>query len=120
MEKKQKKMELTNKHKEILSYVFNNGGEDVSLAASEVGQNKNFYMRVQKIEREGLVKVHRIQGEASRFTLTDKGIAVTRALMKHPKESSISLSEQLALLDSVQRSNLDCEKKELIIGMLTK
>ena len=41
---------ITAKDLEILTFIVEGGGVDVSMAASSVNQNKNFYMRVRKLE----------------------------------------------------------------------
>lgn len=64
---------LTAKDFEILTFIVEGGGIDVSVAASSVNQNKNFYMRVRKMENLCLFNRKRFDGEPSLFTLTSKG-----------------------------------------------
>lgn len=81
--KKKNDVVYTTRHFDILDYVYRNGQIAVEVAASTVGQNKNFYLRVQKLEREGLVTVIREEGFASLFNLTLKGEKVYKALSQH-------------------------------------
>lgn len=64
---------ITTKDFELLTFIVEGGGVDVSMAASSVNQNKNFYMRVRKLENMCLFTVKRFEGEPSIFTLTTKG-----------------------------------------------
>lgn len=64
---------ITAKDFELLQFVIEGGGVDVSMAASSVNQNKNFYMRVRKLENMCLFTVKRFDGEPSLFTITSKG-----------------------------------------------
>jgi DNA-binding PadR family transcriptional regulator len=71
---------LTEKQIEILMAIHNKGGKDVKLSAAELKHNKNFYYRIVKLEDMEFIKVIRIIGEKSIYTLTDKGY---NALIKH-------------------------------------
>lgn len=64
---------ITKKDFEILEFIVDGGGIDVPVAASSVNQNKNFYMRVRKMENMCLFSRKKFEGEASLFTLTSKG-----------------------------------------------
>ncbi len=64
---------LTKKDIQILTFIVEGGGIDVSVAASSVNQNKNFYMRVRKMENLCLFNRKKFDGEPSSFTLTSKG-----------------------------------------------
>jgi len=84
----EKEVFYTKKQYDILDYISCNGCIAVEIAASTLGQNKNFYNRVQKLEREGLIKVSREEGRASLFTITPKGEKVYEALRDHRNRSS--------------------------------
>lgn len=64
---------ITKKDFEILEFIVEGGGIDVPVAASSVNQNKNFYMRVRKMENMCLFSRKKFEGEPSLFTLTSKG-----------------------------------------------
>jgi len=78
---------ITAKDLEILAFVIEGGGVDVPMAASSVNQNKNFYMRVRKLENLCLFTKMKFDGEPSLFTLTSKGKQVYNEVLNTYKEA---------------------------------
>lgn len=81
---------ITTKDFELLTFIVEGGGVDVPMAASSVNQNKNFYMRVRKLENMCLFKAKRLEGEASVFSLTSKGKQVFQEIRNTYIETSKS------------------------------
>jgi hypothetical protein len=79
---------ITAKDLEILSFVIEGGGVDVPMAASSVNQNKNFYMRVRKLENLCLFTRKKFEGEPSLFTISSKGKLLYREIINTYKEVS--------------------------------
>jgi hypothetical protein len=78
---------ITVKDLEILTFIVEGGGVDVSMAASSVNQNKNFYMRVRKLENLCLFTRKKFDGEPSLFTISSKGKQLYREIINTYKEA---------------------------------
>jgi DNA-binding MarR family transcriptional regulator len=106
----EKEVLYTKKHYDILDYISCNGCIAVEIAASTLGQNKNFYSRVQKLENQGLINVIREDGRASLFTITTKGEKVYEALRaaRENKGNRFPFTiEKDLLTDLIKDANID-------------
>lgn len=122
--KKEKTNEVvyTKKHFEILDYIYRNGSIAVEVAASTVSQNKNFYLRVQKLESRGLIKVIREAGMASLFSITPIGEKVYNALLQQRQmKNNVSNRNDFKIQlvkELIDELNIDIFTKESILKLL--
>jgi len=69
---------ITQKQKEILLYIHNNGMTDVIVTPRIMQQNDNLYQRIWKLEVLNLITVKRRIGMSSLNSLTNEGINLIR------------------------------------------
>ena len=65
---------ITQRQKEILLYIYNNGMTDVVVTPRIMRQNDNLYQRIWKLEVLNLITVKRRIGMSSLNSLTNEGI----------------------------------------------
>ena len=69
---------ITQRQKEILLYIYNNGMTDVVVTPRIMRQNDNLYQRIWKLEVLNLITVKRRIGMTSLNSLTTEGINLIR------------------------------------------
>jgi hypothetical protein len=69
---------ITQRQKEILLYIYNNGMTDVIVTPRIMRQNDNLYQRIWKLEVANLITVKRRIGMSSLNSLTNEGINFIR------------------------------------------
>jgi hypothetical protein len=69
---------ITQRQKEILLYIHNNGMTDVVVTPRIMRQNDNLYQRIWKLEVLNLITVKRRIGMSSLNSLTNEGINLIR------------------------------------------
>jgi hypothetical protein len=69
---------ITQRQKEILLYIYNNGMTDVIVTPRIMRQNDNLYQRIWKLEVLNLITVKRRIGMSSLNSLTNEGINLIR------------------------------------------
>ncbi len=69
---------ITQRQKEILLYIYNNGMTDVIVTPRIMRQNDNLYQRIWKLEVLNFITVKRRIGMSSLNSLTNEGINLIR------------------------------------------
>ncbi len=67
-------MHYTKLQTEIIHKIYEGGKNDVELSAISVGQNGNFYHRINRLKNNGLITFQKREGLSSLYTLTQEGI----------------------------------------------
>jgi hypothetical protein len=106
---------VTENEMDILDYIQDNGGYQVSLCPRNVKQNKNFYRRVRKLEELGFISVLRYDGRPSDISITTEGIKYYHDRIGGQETTS----DTKFILDLISASSLSPTLKEKIICILS-